>query len=919
MPRPSRSDSALPFLGRIALVLTLAALAAPAGAIPGPVPAALDPDADDPDALRERLLAHRIQEAESKARFVEELERGAAPRTANQYEWDALHYDVDLDVDPTTHLVSGTVTTTAEVLVPSLTTLDFNLYATMTVLGATSGAGLTTWTRTNNVVTVDLDRAYTLGETVVVSLAYSGDPAGSSFGWSSADGADMIWTLSEPFGARAWWPCKDHNWDKADSLDLHVNVPDPLIVASNGLLQSATPSGGWTDYHWKTRYPIATYLVSLAIHPYTTFSHSYTPIGGGPDMPVDYYVYASHYSTVQATYALTVPMIEVFAAGYGEYPFVDEKYGHAEFVWGGGMEHQTLTSLGGWSEDLISHELAHQWWGDLVTCDNFRHIWLNEGFATWSEAYWKEQTEGIGTYRQYMDAAAYYGPGTIYVENPNFDDIFDVNLSYNKASWVVHMLRHVVGDVNFFDGLADYRSLYAYGTATTEQLRDVMAEISGIDLDAFFQQWIYGEYYPIYRPTWSVTTPGTVDLTIEQVQTETGLFTMPIDVRVTTTDGTFDFVVQNSLAVENYSLSVSGDVESVQIDPDRWILREVETFVTDPTFDAGILVVNGVDWGTYDTEIRSAYADSTFWGDLPFTFWDNFAEPAGGYPANLPAPLGHGPVPADLLGDFSAVVWIGNDYNGDLPKWQETPIESYLEAGGNVLLLSRRGSSFVNGDLQTYLGITWTSTSVTLGSSVAVHPSLVDNAFTGTQSLNSVFSTTLGPNSTQLFESSIGPGDPHASGVIVEPPGGGSHRPDGGRFAFVSGRPYRMDHADLRSNVVTILEDFFGEPYAPPVVDSPVEVATAGRFALEAARPNPFRDGTRIAFELPAAGDVDLAIYDVTGRLVRTLATGPHPAGARTVTWDGADESGRRAAAGVYFVRLRAGDEVRTRPVVRLR
>ena len=149
---------------------------------------------------------------------------------------------------------------------------------------------------------------------------------------------------------------------------------------------------------------------------------------------------------VQATYALTVPMIDAFAQGYGEYPFVQEKYGHAEFTWGGGMEHQTISSMGGWSEDLISHELAHQWWGDMITCADFGHIWLNEGFATWSEAYWKELSDGVETYRLYMDYASYWGGGTIFVEDPLNDNIFDGNLSYNKGSWVVHMLRGVLGD-----------------------------------------------------------------------------------------------------------------------------------------------------------------------------------------------------------------------------------------------------------------------------------------------------------------------------------------------------------------------------------------------------------------------------------------------------------------------------------------
>lgn len=920
--QPDRRRFPFPFV----LLLTLGAAFAGAVILPDMSPADASPavTAATPSAgtvdqipdLRERRDQIHLREAESKAALARAWTQRPSLRTANQNDWDVHHYDLDLNVDPSTHVLSGTVTTAAEVVAATLTQMQFQLTG-LTVSAATAGGSSTTWSRTSTILTVDLDRTYTTGETVTVAVTYSGNPAGEAFGWSSFGGSDMIWTLSEPFGARSWWPCKDLNIDKADSVDIRVTVPDPLIVASNGVLQSTTPSGGWTTYHWKTTYPISTYLVSMAIHPYTVFSHTYTPMAGG-SMPVDYYVYPSHYSAVQATYALTVPMIGAFAGGYGEYPFVDEKYGHAEFVWGGGMEHQTLTSLGGYSEDLISHELSHQWWGDHITCQDFHHIWLNEGFATFSEAYWKEQTEGIDTYHLYMDAAAYYGSGTIYVEYPAIEDIFDTNLSYNKASWVPHMLRHVVGDTDFFAGLAAYRAAYGMGTATTEQFRDVMANVSGKNLDAFFQQWIYGEYFPVYRPSWTESSPGTIDLTIEQAQTNTGLFTMPIDVRVTTSGGTFDFTVDNSLATQDYQLSVTGDVQSVEIDPDHWILRQVETTVANPTFGSGVLVVNGVDWGTYTSEIRTAYADSVFWADLPFTFWDNFPEPSGGYPANLPAPIGHGSVPADLLGKFSAVVWVGNNYNGDLPKWVETPIESYLNAGGNVLLLSRMGNDFLSGSLASYLGITITNTSVTPANMNAVHPAFQNISFTGTQSYTDLFSTSVGPNSTLLFQSQTGLGPFYGSGVIAEPPGGGTARPDGGKFAHIAGRPYRMNHANLRANVETILKDFFGEPYTS-VIGVPLAGAKRSPIALEPGAPNPFRAATRIAFRLPAARSADVTIYDVTGRLVRTLLNGPQPAGYGEVTWNGRDAAGEIAASGVYYVRLRSGGEERTRPVVHLR
>jgi len=894
--------------GALVLVLTLAAalpaLAAPAG---------ID---DDPDALRERLLDHRRQEAETKARLWQGLLRAVEERTPNQDLYDVTHYFLDLELEPSVTTLTGTVTVTASVLTGPLAAMDLDLASNMGVSGATSGGATATWSRVGDVLTVDLDRAYAAGETVVVTVDYAGNPSGGSFGWDSHGGQPMIWTLSEPFGARDWWPCKDLNTDKADSLDMRVTMPDGLIVATNGLLDSEVDNGATRTFHWKTRYPIVTYLVSLAIHPYTVYSDWYAPLAGGDPMELQFFVYPDHYDDVQATYSLTKDMIHVFAQGFGEYPFLDEKYGHAEFNWGGGMEHQTLTSLGGWSEDLISHELAHQWWGDMITCADFHHIWLNEGFAVWCEAYWKEQTEGFATYQQYMDGAAYTGPGTIYVEDTSDTwAIFDSNLSYNKASWVVHMLRGIMGDADFFQGLADYRAAYGYASATTEQFRDVMEAACGRDLDDFIQQWIYGEYFPVYSYGWSAVAGG-VELTVEQVQTNTGLFTLPIPVRVTTSEGVFDFTVENSLALETYTLSVAGDVELVQLDPDRWILRQVQSQVVDPDFDAGILVVNGVDWDTYDTEITSAYADSVFSDGLPFDFWDTFPAPAGGYVPQLPAPAGTGPVPAEIIGGYSAVVWVGNHYNGDLPKWTETPVRSYLEAGGNLLLLTRRSRSFLQGDLDDYLGIIWAEATANLGNCVAVYPGLANIPFTGSQSYNDVFRTTVAAGSTLLFEDTAGFSVDRGLGVHDQPAGGGTWRPEGAQFVHLAGRPYRMDHAALRANVGFILRTFFGEPWGG---QTPAGEAPGPGLALGQNYPNPFNPTTLVPYSLAADGPAELAVYDAAGRLVRVLLAGEQPAGAGTAVWDGRDAAGNAVASGIYLARLRAGGETRSRRLVLLR
>ena len=870
---------------------------------------------DDPAAKREELLEHRRQEAASKNTMAKGLMAAEAEKTLNQTQYDVHHYDLDLVLDPVARNLTGTVTVTAEVTGASISTLDLNLTLGMAVTATSSGAAAATFSRSGALLTVNLDRAYTTGETVVVTVDYNGNPEGGAFGWSSWGGRDMIWTLSEPYGARDWWPCKDLNSDKADSVDITVTVPDNLVVASNGLVVSDVDNGATRTTHWESNYPIATYLVSLAIYPYTQYSDWYDPMGGGDPMEVQYFIYPEHVGVVEPNYALTVPMIGVFAQAYGEYPFVEEKYGHAEFTWGGGMEHQTLTSMGGWSEDLISHELAHQWWGDMVTCEDFGHIWLNEGFATWSEAYWAEQYYDFSLYQEYMSIASYYGPGTIFVEDPLKENIFDGNLSYNKGSWVVHMLRGVLGDVDFFDGLALFRSNHEYGSATTEQLQAAMETVSGRDLTAFFQQWIYGEYFPIYTYNWiQGPQPGEITLTITQEQTDTGLFTMPIRLRVNTSEGPVDVTVENSLATEDYVLTAPGTVESVVLDPDRWILRQVRTEVTNPTFDQGILLVNGVHWDSYGAEIFSAYEDSVFWGDNPITFWDCFAEPGGGYPANLPAPIGHDAVPASVLGGYSTVIWVGNNYNGDLAKWAETPIQSYLEAGGNLLLMTRMSKSFLDGDLTGYLGVTWAEEAASLGNCVAVAAGLVNIPFIGTQSWNDVYLTGVGAESTLLFNDTAGFSGARGTGVRASPAGGGSFRETGGQFVHIAGRPYRMNHSVLRKNVEVILENYLDEPFTSISAVPGQGTVRKAPATLEQNFPNPFNPVTTISFSLTAPGPVRLSVYDVSGRLVRTLVDeGEVTAGDHEAIWNGQDQSGRAAAAGVYFYNLETEGYSRTR------
>ena len=504
--------------------------------------------------------------------------------TENQNKIDITFYGIDLDIDFDQDEISGSVLVEGWVGFSQPDSIELDFTSDMTVDSVKLYGDLTSYNHENDLLSI-LPPQETIpeGYEFMIEVFYHGTPTTCGFGsfvFDSHAGIEHVWTLSEPYGARCWWPCKDDPSDKADSVDIVVRVPESQIVASNGnLIYEVSLGDGRKEYRWEERYPICTYLVSLAIYPYTVWHDQYISTNGDT-LPLDYFVFPDRYENSYSNYLLTKDMISLFASQFGEYPFMDEKYGHADFGWGGAMEHQTLTSMGGYSQTLIAHELGHQWWGDLITCASFHHIWLNEGFARYCQALWEEYFNGDDAYFAYMNSHAYYGPGTIYVEEPTTTSaIFNGNLSYNKASWVVHMLRHVVGDNTFFEILHAYASndSLAYAAATTANFQEVCEDISEMDLGDFFQQWIYGEKYPYYQLSWWSTGTDEYTIQIDQIQT-TGYFHMPIDLHITGSLMDTIIVVDNYEPSQTYQVSglETHAIHEIQLDPGGWILKEVD-------------------------------------------------------------------------------------------------------------------------------------------------------------------------------------------------------------------------------------------------------------------------------------------------------------------------------------------------------
>lgn len=540
------------------------------------------------------VISQQIEESHlkcSRGQTAKAMLTNYTAQTEAQSDYDAIFYDIDLKIDPVTETISGMVGVQGKSLIASLNAVELDLYSGLNVESVKNDQDVElNYTHNSNLLTVTLDNPAINGNIFNIIIAYNGKPQSTgfgSFGFNEHSGEPMIWSLSEPYGARDWWPCKDTPLDKADSVNISLKVPIGLIAASNGKLVDTERNGEWTTYHWEERYPIATYLVSIAIHPYTVFYDWYvTPTDS---MRLEYYVFPDRYEDVQYTYGLTKDMIGAMAQRFGEYPFINEKYGHAEFIWGGGMEHQTLTSLGRYNEGLIAHELGHQWWGDMVTCANFHDIWLNEGFATYSEALWYEiRDNDIQSLHDQMESNKnWYGfrSGSIYVEDTtSVGSIFNGPLSYAKASWVVHMLRHVVGDSAFFAGLQEYGNRYRFKSTVTEQFQSVMEEIAGMDLDFFFQRWIYGEYYPIYDVTYNFSNDSLIML-IEQTQASE-VFEMPIDIKINFTDNSEQTIVVQNTKIREYftlPLQINKTAVDIEFDPDEWILKKVGDIHLDTT------------------------------------------------------------------------------------------------------------------------------------------------------------------------------------------------------------------------------------------------------------------------------------------------------------------------------------------------
>jgi aminopeptidase N len=572
-------------------VTAAAVLLAVLVAVAPPSPAGDEPTRDEALAKARRLRA------ELTARALDDV-TGDPQEDETNGETDVRHVSLDLDVQPSAATLAGRATLTVASRRAALDRFRVRLASAFTVDAVRSDGADAAWRRLDDAtLEVTLAPPVPLDAEFTVEVVYHGTPpTGASSGilFTSHWVTSVVATLSEPWFAYTWWPGKDDNRDKS-TFELAVTVPAALRVVANGrLAETSSLPGGRTRTRWVTDYPIVPYLVAFAATNYARYAVTYER--DGRTMPVEFYLYPeSDTASTRAAWQLAVPMLDVYGDLFGTYPFMDDKYAIYQFPWSGGMEHQTATGQGGLSafaESLTAHELAHQWWGDEVTCATWHDIWLNEGFATYSEALWREHRPGGGaadlTARMLAIAPA-EPTGSVWVfDSSDPSRLFDWNLSYAKGAWVLHMLRHVVGDDTFRAALAEYRRRYAGSSATTEELRAVVEQVAGRDLEWFFAAWVYGSGAPSYRVGWRpVAAAGRdwVELHLRQVQSAShAVFPMPLDVVVREGAGDVAQVVWNDAREEHLLLAVDAPATAVTLDPDHWVLRQA---LVDVPFVAG--------------------------------------------------------------------------------------------------------------------------------------------------------------------------------------------------------------------------------------------------------------------------------------------------------------------------------------------
>ena len=549
-----------------------------------------------------RIATSEMKSAEREMNMV------VNPNTQN---YDVIYHKLEFTVDPANYFISGKITTTYTALA-NMTTLTFDLSSPLVVSSVKiNNVAVFSFSQNTSELVITLPTTQISGTQAIVEVTYSGAPPQNGFFafTSTTHGTaatPVIYTLSEPFGARDWWPCKQDLNDKINSIDVYITAPLRYVSVSNGVEQAAVINGTQKTTHFSHNYPIPAYLICMAVTNYDVYTQ--LPSAATPTVtyPIVNYIYPETNSpSVQNQLAQTPLILDYFSTLFETYPYSNEKYGHAQFGWGGGMEHTTVSFMGDFNRSLIAHEMAHQWFGDKITCGTWKDIWLNEGFATYLASlvieHFDGQTAFIADKTSMINEITSSTGGAVYLtdtEATSVNRIFSWRLTYNKGAMVLNMLRFKLGDAIFFQGIKNYLAdvNLAYKYAITSDLQTHLEAVYGSSLTEFFNDWIYKQGYPIYNITVQNTTPGQARITVSQTTSHTSVpfFKMPVPIRLTGAGSlTQDVVVNNIVNGEQFNITVPFAVTGVQFDPKKDIISKSSTatlVTSDFNFDQSIQI-----------------------------------------------------------------------------------------------------------------------------------------------------------------------------------------------------------------------------------------------------------------------------------------------------------------------------------------
>lgn len=398
----------------------------------------------------------------------------------------------------------------------------------------------------------------------------------------------VTWTLSEPYSAKNWFPCNQVLTDKADSVYVFLSTDKNLKAGSNGLLTNVVPlPDNRVRYEWKSRYPIAYYLISFAVSDYLDYSFYVRNTENTDSILVQNYIYndSSYLNNNRTAINKTGDLLLLYSDLFGPYPFRNEKYGHCTAPFSGGMEHQTMTTLVSFSFLLVAHELAHQWFGDHVTCSSWQDIWINEGFASYAEYLANQYLVSQEVADDWMESTRDYVKslpgGSIYVPSSfltNEGRIFDSRLSYKKGAAVIHMLRHEIGnDSLFFGSLTSFLHKFGNGTASGEDFKMHLEEQTAMDFDQFFNQWYYGEGYPIHNINWEQKNDTLYISSLQTTSSGTAFFDVMLEFRLTGEDTDTIVSFRQASNYSTWKLYLPADIHTLQPDPNNWLIIDFAT------------------------------------------------------------------------------------------------------------------------------------------------------------------------------------------------------------------------------------------------------------------------------------------------------------------------------------------------------